>query len=220
VRDFPRKLTTALGAVACIALSGCSSHNSTGGTGTTPDGSPLQSAGATAGAGASIAPGAAPTGTASVSSTGGGPRVVVNPGCPFSDFAATAHPSSGGGGQEAVVVVVRNVSHESCALFGHPNAWFVSSSGSRIPSTFTRRAGPPEHRVIIGPGEVASTSVWTQNPGVNRSSCQPTRAAAVRVLVPATASQPLSAALRIDVCSRHEVVGTTAFVPGSTAAAS
>jgi hypothetical protein len=219
VRASPRHTTAAIGAVACIVLCGCSSHGSGGTTGGTPSGTPLPSAGATAGAGAAIGSGA-PVGTTASASTGGSaPGIVVDAGCPSTDFKATAHPSSGGGGQQAVVVVVRNVSHESCALIGHPHAWFVSASASRIPARFVRRSGPPEHRVIVGPGEVASTSVWTQNPGVNPSYCQPIRATEVRLLVPATASQPLSAALRISVCSRHEVVGTTAFVPGSTAAA-
>src|SRR5260370_21575509 len=126
----------------------------------------------------------------------------------------SAHQASGAGSQESVVVVCRNPSEAACSMKGYPLAWFVDAAGARIGPTSIRESTPPPTTVALRPGDEASTTVWTGSPDVpTAAQCQPTTAAAVRV-VPPGQSSTLSAVIRITICAKGGVVGTPPIGPG------
>jgi hypothetical protein len=154
------------------------------------------------------------------------PATVSVPRCPPAALTASAHEGSGGGGNEAVVVDFYNASTEACEMKGYPTAWFIGPHGERIGMRSGERSAPAPSIVVLEPGQTASTTVWTLNPGLYEPNalahCQPTKVAGVRVAPPSqigslftSISLPEGFSSPIEVCTVDTRVTTTPVVAGS-----
>lgn len=142
-------------------------------------------------------------------------QVAQVKGCRSSQLSASASQGSGAGGHEAVVVVLTNTSSTECTLSGYPTtAWFLGVDDSRLSATVTQEAAPTPVTVTLMPGEQASTTAWTDNPGVpSPSYCHPVTGSAVVVEVTSDAT-PLTATLDMTVCSTENDIGITPITAG------
>lgn len=86
------------------------------------------------------------------------------PRCRPSNLVATALWGQGQVSQESEVVTFRNVGNTACTLFGYPMARFLEGPANTFGSTSTEESSQPPTVVVLGPGGVASTTVWTSNP--------------------------------------------------------
>lgn len=150
------------------------------------------------------------------SSTTSSPVSAQAEGCLSSQLSASAYQGSGAGGHEAVVVVLTNTSSTTCTLHGYPiTAWFIDADGTRLGAVVTQQVAPSPVTVTLTPRQRASTTVWTDNPGVpSPSYCNPVTASAVAVEATSDGI-PLTAMVDIAVCSTNNDIGTTPITPGS-----
>lgn len=129
-------------------------------------------------------------------------------------LSVSASTGSGAGGHEAVVVVLRNRGTTTCTLDGYPTARFVSADGTVLQAQ-TADVAPAPRTVTLPPGSPATTTVWTENPGVpSPSYCRPVTAAGVSVTLPPSGAT-VSAPVAVTVCSAHNVIQDTALTAGT-----
>lgn len=154
------------------------------------------------------------------------PVTVSVPRCRPGNLTVSAHRGYGSYGNEAVVVDFYNVNTHACEMKGYPRAWFVGSHGERIGMRSGERSAPAPSIVVLKPGQTASTTVWTLNPGLYEpnalADCQPTKVAGVRVTPPSQIgslftpiSLPEGSSSPIEVCTVNTRLTTTPVVAGS-----
>jgi hypothetical protein len=114
------------------------------------------------------------------------------------------------------VIDIRNIGSVACSVDGYPLVNFVASSGASVGQMSMRSGETGPEMIVLGTGAVASSTVWTMNPGVpDVSYCQPASATEVRLRLPGDAAE-LSAVVAGSICAAHSDVSSTPFVAGDT----
>lgn len=95
---------------------------------------------------------------------------------------ATIGATQHGMGSVFTTLVLRNVGHESCSVQGYPGISLLDRQGHQIGKPATRTPAPAK-RIVLRPGQAASTTIHTLNPGVGTNKCL-APSAALRVYPP------------------------------------
>ncbi len=122
--------------------------------------------------------GTAATGAGSL----GEARAAAVPECTTSVLHATIGDTEGGAGSVFTTLVLRNVGHAACFVQGYPGISLVDSKGRQIGKAATRTPAVAK-RIVLRPGQAASTVIRTLNPGVGTTQCL-APSAALRVYPP------------------------------------
>jgi hypothetical protein len=97
--------------------------------------------------------------------------------CHTSMLAASFENLDAGAGQRSVSLALRNVSSQSCSVFGYPGMQLQEADGRLVPTTVIRNAGPVPQQITLAPGaSAASTLAWTviNGAGEPNQPCEPT----------------------------------------------
>jgi hypothetical protein len=181
-------LTPVLVAAALVALAGCDSGRSTGGTalpiGETPPAAtaaaattPPPAATAPTTAATSAAPttrAPAPTTVAGVSTQAPAPTIAAAPRtsaapvssrCHTSELTASFGRQDPGAGQRYATLVLGNRGHRTCTVYGYGGLQPLDAAKHQLPITLLRDPGHPPRLVRLAPGgQVARTIHWTVVP--------------------------------------------------------
>lgn len=185
----------AMAAVSALGVAGC---------GTTTGAATRSGSGAGASKSTSAATGTSgPTGTSAPSGTSGSssgsgtpsgtsgsaPAVTgATPECTSADLDASLSAPNGTAGSDYYRLLLTNNSSSSCFVQGYPGVSLVTSSGAQVGAAATRQANPSEPgtpQVVVAPGQSAASVLRIVDAGnYPQSSCQPTKAAGLRVYPP------------------------------------
>jgi hypothetical protein len=88
-------------------------------------------------------------------------------------------------GYTGTEVVFQNTSGLSCFMDGYLKVWFVDGTGGRLGTVSSDQSGKVS-RVIIGPGQSASSTIWAGNPLTLEGNrpCQPEATSGLDVILP------------------------------------
>jgi sugar lactone lactonase YvrE len=111
----------------------------------------------------------------------GNPATTVRE-CATGVLRATIGATQHGAGSVFTTLVLRNVGHANCFVQGYPGISLLDRAGHQIGKPATRTAAPAR-RIVLRPGQAASTTIHTLNPGVGTSKCL-APSAALRVYPP------------------------------------
>jgi hypothetical protein len=83
---------------------------------------------------------------------------------------ASIGATQGGAGSVFTTLVLRNVGHAACFTQGYPGVSLVDRMGHQIGRSATRTRATA-NRIVLRPGQAASTTIHTLNPGVGTTKC-------------------------------------------------
>lgn len=192
-----RTLLATTGVLAAVSLAACtgtatgSLSANTHGTSTT---SATSSSGQTSVAAAPSQPYTAPVGPATSApgptstQAAGAPATVANsttPDCKASWLALSFGGGDAGMSQQQRVLRFTNVSRQSCGISGFPGVSYVAGGNGAQVGAAAVRVGPVGPRIVLAPGQVASTVIHSVNVGVfDPNVCKPTVVRGYRIYPP------------------------------------
>jgi hypothetical protein len=132
------------------------------------------------------------------------------PRCTTADVRVSIGGQNAGVGSIFTTIVVRNISHHTCTIAGHPGVSLVDSQHRQIGRPASWDAGVIR-LITLRPGDAASTMVRSLNPGVGTNKCLPP-SAALRIYIPNERTSVLVPA-RLSECLG--TLNVKPFVPGT-----
>jgi hypothetical protein len=139
--------------------------------------------------------------------------------CTSSQLTPTASQGSGAASHMGIVVALRNGGTQ-CSLDGYPTAWFVDAAGHRLGDVSVHQGGSTGSSVLLPYGGLASTTVWTADPGMVSggsvgTSCQPERAAGIDLTLPGQVAV-VNAPIVLGICTTNPATPWTTPVVSGT----
>lgn len=104
------------------------------------------------------------------------------PECTTAALHASIGATQGGAGSIFTTLLLRNAGHTTCFVQGYPGVSLVDRKGHQIGKAAARTPAPTP-RIVLHPGQAASTVIHTLNPGVGTTKCL-TPSAALRIYPP------------------------------------
>jgi hypothetical protein len=158
---------------------------------------------------------AGPACWAGAADTVAGPAAAAVPWCRTAQLHGLIGGQNAGAGSIFTTLVLRNAGRTTCMLMGYPGVSLVDSRHRQLGRPARWDAGPIV-RIVLRPGDAASTMIRSANPGTGTNDCLPPSAALriyppnerVSLLVPAHLSECLGL---VDV--RPLVPGTSGELP-------
>jgi sugar lactone lactonase YvrE len=112
----------------------------------------------------------------------GNPQTTGVRECTTGLLHATIGATQHGAGSVFTTLVLRNVGHAACFVQGYPGVSLLDRAGRQIGRPATRTPSAAK-RIVLRPGQAASTTIHTLNPGVGTTKCL-APSAALRVYPP------------------------------------
>jgi hypothetical protein len=115
--------------------------------------------------------------SAAAAGTAVAPAVAATPRCHTNELSASLGRVDAGAGQRFARLTLRNRASHTCRTQGWVGLQLVRNHGQQVPTRDVRVQGP-SHRVVLAPGERASTKLrWGAIPGLGEpqtGACEPT----------------------------------------------
>ncbi len=100
------------------------------------------------------------------------PAASMLPRCQTAQLRGSLGAQNGGAGSIFTPIVLRNVSRSTCTLFGHPGVSLLNRQYRQIGRSARWDPGTMG-LIVLRPGNAASTTVRSLNPGVGTTDCLP-----------------------------------------------
>lgn len=140
----------------------------------------------------------------------GASAVIAVSRCQTAQLRATLGGQNSGVGSIFTTIVLRNVSRQSCSVTGYPGISLVDGAHRQIGRSASWDAGVVRW-FALRPGEFASTTVRSLNPGTGTTNCLPT-SEALRIYPP-NARTALLVPAHLAECLG--ILGVKPLVPGT-----
>lgn len=132
--------------------------------------------------------------------------------CHTSMLAASFENLEAGAGQRNATLVLRNISAQTCAVYGYPGMQLVGADGRLIPTTVERNTDATPKLITLTPGASAvSTLKWTaiNSESEPSSPCEPSADHAQ--VTPPDERDPLDAGWTMGMVCNQGTIGVSSF---------
>lgn len=193
-RVFARVLLATTGVVAAVSLAACT--GTVTGSGSTNQQAPAATTSVAAAPSApytapaaSTPPGSAQAAGTPTSTLANNPPATVTshvtPNCKANVLRLSFGAGDAGMSQQETVLRFTNVGNTSCVIYGYPGVSYVAGPNGTQVGAPAQRSGPARPRIVLSPGQVASTVIHSVDVGVfDPNVCKPTAVRGFRVYAP------------------------------------